>query len=50
MDWFFTAGGNIEDEIDEQYTNLYEKLIFQLMSDKNSKVEDIIRKLLNGLS
>lgn len=47
MDWFFTAGGNIEDEIDEQYINLYEKLIFQLMSDKNSKIEDIIRKLLN---
>lgn len=48
MDWFFTAGGNIEDEIDEQYTDLYEKLIFQLMSNKNDKIEDIMKQILNN--
>lgn len=48
MDWFFTAGGNIEDEINEQYTDLYEKLIFQLMSNKNGKIEDIMKQILNS--
>lgn len=49
MDWFFTAGGNIEDEVDVQYIDLYEKLIFQLMSDKNNKIEDIMRQILNEI-
>lgn len=48
MDWFFTAGGNIEDIIDYKYITYYEQLILTLMKDKNSKIEIIMKDILNN--
>lgn len=47
VDWFFTAGQNIEDVVGEDNVELYEKLIEGLLNNKNNKIINIMKNILN---
>lgn len=47
VDWFFTSGQSIEDVIDEEYLDIYDKLIRKLVSNDQYKIFDIMSDILN---
>ena len=49
INWFFTIGSDVEDEIDEQYQDIYELLYLNLLKDRNkSNVENILEKTIKN--
>lgn len=45
-DWFFTAGQDSEDLVDQSLVELYEKFYLKLVSDENQSVKEVISELL----
>lgn len=41
INWFFTAGSDIETVIQDEYTEVYENLIISLLKDRNSDIYNI---------
>ena len=47
INWFFTAGSDITNQIEEPYQDIYEKLILTMLNDRdNADVKDILNKLI----
>lgn len=48
IDWFFTAGQNIEDVVKEQYVDAYDELLTYLVSHRdNFNIKEIMTELCN---
>lgn len=48
IDWFFTAGSDVEIKIEESYQDVYEHLYINLLQDRmNSDVLTILNELLD---
>lgn len=49
VDWFFTAGANVEDVINKDYISIYKKFINIMLNNRNNQqlVSDIISDLLS---
>ena len=45
-DWFFTAGANITDVVDNKYIDIYNKLIEMLLSKNNISISDILSDII----
>lgn len=42
VDWFFTAGGDIEEYLEEDLIDEYNKLIITILGNKDKKIIDIL--------
>ena len=47
IDWFFTAGQNIEDVIWPEYLEIYKKFIDKLLTNDDNLISDIMTELLS---
>ena len=47
IDWFFTAGQNIEDVIQPEYVETYKKFIDRLLANNDQLISDILIELLS---
>lgn len=45
INWFFTAGSDIETAIQDEYTGVYEQLILSLLKDRNSNIYNIFNSI-----
>lgn len=46
INWFFTAGSDIESIIKDEYQNTYSKLMLLLLSDYSLSVKEAFEKVL----
>lgn len=47
-DWFFTAGQTVEDVIDFQYIDKYEKFYILILANPNMQLKEILEKFLQN--
>lgn len=45
INWFFTAGSDIEEMIDVRYQDIYEEFIIELIQYPNTKIEYILQDM-----
>ena len=44
VDWFFTAGGDVEDYLDEDLIDEYNNFVVRILNNKNEKLINLLNK------
>ena len=45
-DWFFTAGSNVEDVVEEKYITTYKSFVNKLLTSNNILISNILEELI----